>query len=97
MTFGERMAQDRRLAILKLLGRTPGYRANESLLHLALEDFGHRISRDQVRTELCWLAEQGLVASEEIAGLIIATATRRGLDVAEGKATVPGVKRPSPR
>ncbi len=96
MTFAERIAQDRRLVILKLLERTPGYSANESLLDLALEDFGHRTSRDQVRTDLCWLEEQELVTTEEIAGVMIAIATRRGLDAARGKAIVPGVRRPAP-
>ena len=97
MTFAERIAQDRRLVILKLLERTPGYSANESLLHLALEDFGHRASRDQIRGDLGWLAENGLAAIQEIAGLMIATASPRGLDVACGRAIVPGVRRPAPR
>jgi hypothetical protein len=97
LTFAERIIQDRRLVILRLLERTPGYSANESLLDLALEDFGHRTSRDQVRTDLGWLAEQELVTTEEIAGVMIAIATRRGLDVARGKAIVPGVRRPAPR
>jgi Fe2+ or Zn2+ uptake regulation protein len=96
VNFAERIAQDRRLSILRLLERTPGYRVNESLLHLALEDLGHRTSHDQLRAELGWLAEQGLVALEEIAGVLIATATERGVDVAQGKAIVPGVKRPAP-
>ena len=97
MTFSERMAQDRRLVILRLLERTPAYSASESLLHLALEDFGHRPSRDQVRADLAWLAEQELVIAEDFGGLMIATATPRGLDVAAGKAIVPGVRRPAPR
>jgi hypothetical protein len=97
MTFAERITQDRRLVTLRLLERTPGYSANESLLGLALEDFGHRSSRDLVRTDLAWLAEQQLVTTKEVAGVMIATATRRGLDVAAGKAFVPGVRRPAPR
>jgi hypothetical protein len=97
LNFSERIAQDRRLVILRLLERTPGYSANESLLDLALEDFGHRTSRDQVRADLAWLAEQQLIATEEIGGITIAIATRRGLDVARGKAIVPGVRRPAPK
>lgn len=83
--------------ILRLLECTPGYSANESLLYLALADLGHRISRDKLRTDLAWMAEQELIAVEKIADIAIATATSRGLDVAQGKAIVPGVKRPSPR
>lgn len=97
MNFAERIAQDRRLVILKLLESTPGYSANESLLYLALEDFGHRISRDQVQEDLAWMAKRKLVVIDQIAGIAIATATARGLDAAQGKAIVPGVKRPAPR
>ena len=97
MNFSERIAQDRRLVILRLLERTPGYSANESLLDLALEDFGHRTSRDQVCADLAWLAEQQLIATEQIGGITIAITTRRGLDVARGKAIVPGVRRPAPK
>jgi hypothetical protein len=97
MTFAERIAHDRRAVILRLLERTPGYSVNETLLDFALEDFGHRTSHDQVRADLAWLAEQELVAIEEIGNVLIATATRRGLDVARGKAIVPGVRRPGPK
>jgi hypothetical protein len=96
MNFAERIAQDRRLVILRLLESTPGYSANDSLLHLALEDFGHRVSREQVRADLAWMAARKLLVIEQIAGITIVTATSRGLDVAQGKAIVPGVKRPEP-
>ena len=59
--------------------------------------FGHRLSRDKVRTQLSWLQEQGLVTLVDRAGCQIATLTTRGLDVATGNTTVPGVKRPRPR
>jgi hypothetical protein len=97
MNFAERIAQDRRLTILKLLEGALGYSTNDSLLYLALADFGHRIGRDQLRTDLVWMAKQGLIVAGQIAGITIVTATARGLDVAQGKAIVPGVKRPSPR
>lgn len=99
MSFAEHLAEDRRLVHLRLLAEAPGYAANESLLHTALSRFGHHVSRDQVRGDLAWLAEQGLVTAESIGpgiGLVVATITRRGLDAAHGRATVPGVKRPAP-
>lgn len=44
-----------------------------------------------------WLAEQGLVRTEELeAGVLVAAITERGLDVAGGRAVVPGVRRAPP-
>jgi Fe2+ or Zn2+ uptake regulation protein len=97
VTLKDRLNEDRRLVILRLLAETPEYRLNESTMAVALEDFGHPVSRDQVRTDFAWLAEQGLVNLEELVEIKIATATVRGLDVAAGRAIVPGVRRPSPK
>ena len=88
--------EDLRLVVLRLLGEASGYRANESLLIALLENWGHVVSRDKVRAELAWLAEQGLVTVEEIGGVMIATLTDRGGDAARGAATIPGVRRPRP-
>jgi Fe2+ or Zn2+ uptake regulation protein len=99
MSLSDVFTADRRLVILRLLEQAPGYAANDSILHSGLEHVGHRCSRDQVRTDLAWLAEQGLVEVEMLPGakIVVATIVARGLDVANGRATVPGVKRPSPR
>lgn len=87
-----------RLTLLRLLGEQPGYRANSSILTSAADaSAGFAVSRDQVRTELAWLAEQGLATLDEaIPGLSVATLTERGADVARGRAVVPGVQRPGP-
>lgn len=87
---------DLRLVTLRLLTDSSGYRANESLLTALLGQWGHVVSRDRLRGELAWLAEQGLVSLDEIGGVMIATLTGRGHDAATGAATVPGVRRPSP-
>ena len=84
MMFAERMAEDRRLVILRTLESCSGYETNESIIAMMLDDFGHRVSRDQVRTDLAWLKEQGLVTVEEIATVQIATMTQRGLETATG-------------
>jgi hypothetical protein len=57
---------------------------------------GVAASADQVRGDLAWLEEQGLVAVRSVENLTLAKATVRGLDVATGRATVPGVARPLP-
>ena len=70
------------------------------VLHEVLDSLGHGVSRDQLLADLAWLAEQGLVACDCLKpggnGCTVATLTPRGLDVALGRAVVPGVKRPLP-
>lgn len=86
-----------RLVLLRLLAEQPAYRANCSILRDAADSVGITATRDQVRTEIAWLREQGLVTTLDASErLTIATATERGLDVAAGRARVPGVKTPSP-
>lgn len=94
--FAEFLREDWRLVILRVLANALGYRANSSVLRTVLEKFGHSLSRDQVRTELAWLAEQQLVTVEDLGTVLVARLTERGQDVAAGRATVPGVNRPSP-
>ncbi len=96
MNYATHLAEDRRLVILKLLAQTPQYSINEYVLRTALGTFGHAVSQDRLRADLAWLAEQELLKVETIATLQVATLSQRGLDVAEGRATVPGVKRPIP-
>ncbi len=96
MDFKELVTEDRRLAVLKFLAQTPGYECNEALMQSALDSIGHNVSRDAVLTDFAWLAEQGLVTVAEVIGLTVATITQRGMDVAAGRASVPGVKKPSP-
>jgi hypothetical protein len=95
LSFAERLSEHRRISLLRTLASGPGYRANESLLQEMLESFGLACTRDQVRTELSWLRDQGFVVLDEIAGIYIARITAAGDDVAAGRTTVPGVRRPS--
>jgi len=92
--FSAFLREDQRLVILRILADLPAYRANSSVLTMGLANFGHGVSRDQTKTELHWLAEQGLVALEPVESVLVATLTERGADVAAGRARAPGVKRP---
>jgi len=94
--WNEHLARHRRLGILRILNEAPGYAANESLLHEAVLQLGVTSTRDQVRSELTWLAEQGLVKTATIGDLMTATITQRGSDIAQGLTEHPGVRRPSP-
>ena len=94
MSFAEYLRKDVRLVALRVLSETPGFRANSSVLFNLLDQFGHAVTRDQVETELRWLAEQGLVEVDEAGSVLVAKLTERGQDVAEGRAVVDGVARP---
>jgi hypothetical protein len=96
-TFADLVAEDRRLAILRFLASDADFSLNDSILQTALGSIGHGVSRDVVRTDLSWLAEQGLVKVDTVLETVhVAHLTARGGEVAAGRAVVPGVKRPSP-
>ena len=97
MSFKNLLTEDRRLVVLRFLTEDPGYRLNTSVLHSALDAYGHGVSRDQVETDAAWLEEQGLITLEVVGPVRVATLTTRGVDVAQGRTVVPGVKRPGPR
>ncbi|MBQ4781969.1 ArsR family transcriptional regulator [Pectobacterium versatile] len=92
----EILDSDQRLVILRSLLEC-GDSANESVLQTCLMAYGHRVSRDAVRTHLSWLSEQGLIDLDDVAGCFVAAITGRGDDVARGLAVVPGVKKPRAR
>ena len=94
MSFQDFLRQDVRLVLLRVLTEMPAYRSNSSVLTSALEHFGHAVTRDQVKSELAWLSEQGLAVLTDLGGVSVATLTERGQDVATGRVVVPGVKRP---
>ena len=96
-SFQAHVAEDRRLSLLLVLNETPGYTANAFLLREAIgQIYGHSASIDQVRGDLAWLAEQGLVTVRTVGEVTLATLTPRGADAAAGRASVPGVKKPQP-
>lgn len=92
--YAEFLRQDQRLVTLRILSELPGYRSNTSVVHSLLHQFGHSPSRDSVRAECSWLAEQGLLKVEDIGAVLVVTLTERGADVASGHAVVPGVSKP---
>jgi Fe2+ or Zn2+ uptake regulation protein len=99
-TMADRWREHLRISVLRVLEQAPGYAANDSiLLDVLRSELGFGASRDQVRSEIAWLSEQGLVRAETFGagGLTVATLTGRGQDVAAGIVTHPGVKRPSAR
>ncbi|MBU2967072.1 ArsR family transcriptional regulator [Amphritea sp. 2_MG-2023] len=96
MPFAKFEQEDRRLVLLRLLAEDTDYKINSSILQQGLGMYGHSISRDKLHSEIAWLTEQDLVSYEELNSVQVVTLTQRGLDVAQGRAVVPGVKRPGP-
>lgn len=95
MNYQELLDSDQRLLVLRTLKDLNGS-ANDSVLQKVLEQYGHKLSRDKVKTHLYWLDEQGLIRLESIVSTEVASLSDRGLDVAEGVARCPGVGVPRP-
>lgn len=94
--FDRAMVEDCRLIILRELSMQVDYRLNEVLLAKALEIFGHRRSREFVRTQINKLGELGAVRSVSAGTVMVATITQAGLDHVERRTVIDGVARPSP-
>ncbi|MBB4316047.1 VpaChn25_0724 family phage protein [Roseospira marina] len=90
--------EDRRLVILRTLAEDTDYSLNTSILQTVLTSYGHGVGRDVVDGDVQWLAEGGLVTVDQLAGgrVTVATLTGHGLDVSQGVARHPGVRRPRP-
>lgn len=88
MNFASFLREDQRLVMLRFLSEMPSYSSNSSVIYQALTRYGHAPSRDQIKSELRWLEEQGLVTVEDIGTVLVARLTERGADVAAGRAIV---------
>lgn len=101
MEYAEILAEHRRLAILRLLagedGSTGAETANESILYDCLDRLGldAGLTRAVVREDLAFLVGRDLVRTEMVETLMVATITRRGVDVARGREQIKGIKKPS--
>lgn len=86
---------DRRLVILRLLAEYKGS-LNSSALEAGLREYHGYIDRAMVRDDLKWLELRGLVTTEELGRDVLdVDVTAEGERVAEGRARVEGVARPS--
>ena len=94
--FANHLTEDRRLVVLRALYAASQYRMNGFLLQRFCERVGHGVSTVALEADLAWLQEAGLLMVERLEGVTVATLTVRGVDVATGRATVPGVQTPQP-
>lgn len=96
MSYSDIVIADIRLVILQALAQDADYAQNEYVIDGLLGKLGHSVSGDLLRAQLSWLHEQGLVAIDALTDVWVIKLTRRGMDVAIGRAHTPGVRRPRP-
>jgi hypothetical protein len=90
------IAAHQRITILRHLSQAGAYHLNDSMLQDLVCEYSAPIGRDELRGMLAWLEEQRLLTlSAQADGVLMATLTDRGLDVANARISHPGVKRPS--
>lgn len=98
-SFKEAELQSWRLCILRCLDEADSKGMYVGLLEIATRAFMFHFSRDQLLTQLRWLEEQQCVQvidHETPSGPVTMVKLRRhGHEVANGRATVPGIDKPS--
>ncbi|HHK74840.1 MAG TPA: hypothetical protein ENJ57_06710 [Rhizobiales bacterium] len=94
--YAETLSKHRRLTILKFLLDSPEYTSNASILEEVCNSFGVTSNRDQIVGDIQWLKEVGFVSSNGQGDFIVVSATARGVEIAQGKASHEGVQRPRP-
>lgn len=92
--FADFVREEQRLVLLQFLHEMPRYQSNSRLLCTGMDSLRLTMSHDQVKTELHWLRDQGMVEIEDVGSVTVVTLKDRGADVATGVTRVPGVKRP---
>lgn len=96
-TLEQMIREDRRLAILRLLGEAPGKQMNSSLLHTALLHIRIVVERHTMMDDLRFLQGQGLIELEQTsvnADLYGIHLRSRGEDFLAGLFELDGVSRP---
>jgi hypothetical protein len=98
MSLADVLAEDRRLIVLRALDEGDMH-ANETVLKQMVVALGHAPSREMIRGDLTFLAENRLIrldkATVQTGELWIAHLTADGQDVARGR-SYPGVARREP-
>ena len=95
--YQKTLSKHRRLTILRHLEGCQDYTSNASILQSVLSGVGIATTRDQVITELSWLKENGMIAYDDKAEFLVAEATQRGVEIAQGLASHPDIQRPGPK
>lgn len=87
---------NQRIVVLQGLLRDPGYSLSNEMVQRLLKVYGHTCGLVDVNALINWLERRGYVRAERINGLVIATLTRPGMDVAQGLVRAEGIDSPLP-
>lgn len=94
-TFADRLKEDRRLVLLRLLNEQPGKQANSSVLHAGLQAVYIVAERHEVIEDLRFLQVHQLIELEQLGSissdLYGAKLRARGIDLVNGLVEVDGV------
>lgn len=93
--FDAYLTEDARLVILKALHKQADGRLHDNALVAALDIFGHRRSRDWVRTQLRKLADLDALHIREAGTVIVAEIRQAGVDHLEQRGRIEGIAIPS--
>lgn len=93
--FDSYLTEDARLVILRALAGEVNASLNETILTKVLDTFGHRRSREWVRTQIMKLHELGAVKVTQAGSVAIASLTQAGLDHVERRSPIAGIAVPS--
>ena len=96
MEFRERMREQNRLQVLRLLAEDPEDACNLFVLRDALEDMGRRVTVTGMAGMADWLAAEGLVRQVSRETPPVVRITPRGIRVVRGRTAVKGVAQPLP-
>lgn len=86
-------AEHRRISILRFLTDSPDYTSNASILTDVVNRVGVPSTRDEVEQALDWLEQAELI--ETTGAKFVVRVLNRGCEVAAGRLSVAGVKRPT--
>lgn len=89
-------SQHRRLVILRLLEKQPGYRSNEHVIADCLHDYALSGAGSEIRACFEFLEQSGLVRNTLHEGVLISSLTGAGQEFLDGCTIVEGVYRPRP-
>lgn len=98
--FADRFAGFLRLVVLQVLAAAAKEGVpdvNDAILRSAVCEFGPAPDIERLNEALSWLAGKKLVTLRKAGTFTVAALTDQGADVAAGRVTMDGVRRPSPQ
>lgn len=96
MSYMPHIQEHVRLIILRALAAEPNHTSNDAFLQDVAKSYGIDRGRDLVRQEIRWLEGIGAVRVQAMESALVVTARARGIDHAERRIVLEGVRRPSP-